>query len=216
MEERTSVAKHLVRLALLAALLALAIPVAAARAGGGLLGGLLPALVGGNCGAESTPFAPWGDGASYDFAPNGGFESGSTGWSLAGGAAVVDGNESYAAHDGADSQSALIPAGGSASTTVCYGLLYPSVRFFVADASSQPATVHVRILTRSVLGILSTFDGGRFQVTTGDWQPSPKLSTLLSALAAPLGTKSMTLQVGVESGSARIDDLYIDPLCRDA
>ena len=154
-------ARYLVRLALLAALAALAIPAAAARAGGGLL----PTLLGGNCGSDSAVFAPWGDHASYYFAPNGGFESGAAGWSLTGGSAVVAGNESYAVHGAGDAQSLSIPAGGTASTTVCYGLLYPDVRFFVADASAQPATVHVRIVTRSVLGILSTFDGGSFQVS---------------------------------------------------
>lgn len=203
-------ARYLVRFALLAVLLTLAIPAAAARAGGGLVPGLLTGLLGGGCGSEAAVFAPWGDHSNYYFATNGGFESGASGWSLAGGSAVVPGNEAYAAHGAGDSQSLLIPAGGSASTTVCYGLAYPSVRFFVADASSGPATVHVRVLTRSVLGILSTFDGGTFQVT-GSWQPSPKLSTLLSALAAPLGTKSMTLQISVDNGSAQIDDLAVDP-----
>jgi len=37
------------------------------------------------------------------------------------------------------------------------------------------------------------------------------VSTLFSALAAPLGTKSMQLQFTVESGSAQIDDLFVDP-----
>jgi hypothetical protein len=205
------VARYLVRLALLATLAALAIPAAAAQAGGGLLTGLL----GGGCGTDSAVFAPWNDHANYYFAANGGFESGAANWSLGGGSAVVGGSESYAVHGAGESSSLLIPAGGTASTTVCYGLLYPSIRFFVADASDQPATVHVRVVTKSVLGILSTFDGGSFQVS-GGWQASPKLSTLLSALAAPLGTKSMTLQISVDQGSAQIDDLYIDPFVRDA
>jgi hypothetical protein len=202
------VARFSLRLALVAALAALAIPAAAARADGGLLTGLL----GGGCGTDAPVFAPWGDYASYYFAPNGGFESGATGWSFARGAGVVGGSESYSV-SGAGAYSGYIPTGGSASTTVCYGVLYPDVRFFVKDASAAPATVHVRIVTRSLLGVLSVLDGGTFEVT-GDWQPSPKLSTLLSALAAPLGTKSMTLQISVDSGAAQIDDLYVDPFVR--
>src|SRR5438045_7866168 len=52
--------------------------------------GLLPA-----CAARptSTPFAPWGDSSSYFLMPGGGFESGASGWALAGGAAVGNGNE---------------------------------------------------------------------------------------------------------------------------
>jgi hypothetical protein len=34
---------------------------------------------------------------------------------------------------------------------------------------------------------------------------------LFSALAAPLGAKSMQLQFTVESGSASIDELFVDP-----
>lgn len=204
-------ARYLIRLCVVAAVAAIAIPAGAAKADGGLLTGLL----GGGCGSDYQPFAPWGDNVSYNFAPNGGFESGSTGWALAGGAAVVSGNESYAVHTATDSHSALVPTRGSVSTNVCYGLLYPSIRFFVADAGSTPATVHVRVVAHSLLGILSVLDGGTFQVS-GGWQPSPKLSTLLSALAAPLGAKSLSLQISVDTGSALVDDLYVDPFCRDA
>jgi hypothetical protein len=203
------VARYLVRLAVLGAIAAIAIPVAAANAGGGLI----TTLIGGNCGSDAPVFAPWADASQYYFAPNGGFESGASGWSFTGGAAVVSGNESYDVHSSGDDRSALIPAGGSASTTVCYGLLYPSVRFFAQSVGDQPATIDVRVQTKSLLGLVSTLDGGTFQVSNG-WQPSPKLSTLLSAIAAPLGMKAMSLQITVVSGTAQIDDLYVDPFVR--
>ena len=202
-------ARYLVRLAVLGAIAAIAIPVAAANAGGGLI----TTLLGGGCGSDTPVFAPWADASQYYFAPNGGFESGASGWSFTGGAAVVGGNESYDVHSAGDDQSAIIPAGGSASTTVCYGLLYPSVRFFAQSVGDQPATIDVRVQTKSLLGIVSTLDGGTFQVS-GGWQPTPKLSTLLSAIAAPLGAKSMSLQITVVSGTAQIDDLYVDPFLR--
>ncbi len=202
-------ARYFVRLAVLAAIAAIAIPAATASAGGGLL----TTLLGGNCGSDTPVFAPWADASQYYFAPNGGFESGASGWSFSGGAAVVGGNESYDVHSSGDDQSALVPAGGSVSTTVCYGLLFPSVRFFTQSVGDQPATIDVKVQTKSLLGIVSTLDGGTFQVN-GGWQPSPKLSTLLSAIAAPLGVKSMTLQITVLSGAAQVDDLYIDPLVR--
>ena len=176
-----------------------------AKAGGGLLGGLL----GGSCPASAPVFLPWGDLASYYFAPNGGFESGSTGWSLYGGAAVVtQANEPWYLA-GFGSHALQIPAGGSASINVCYGLTYPAVRAFAAGQGGS-ATVHVRVVSRSLLGVLSVLDGGTFQVNQG-WSPTPKISTLFSALAAPLGTKSMQLQFTVESGTVQIDDLFVDP-----
>jgi hypothetical protein len=166
-------------------------------------------LIGGNCGAAAPVFAPWGDWSFYYFAPNGGFENGSAGWSLSGGAAVVtqDNEPWYLA--GFGSHALQIPTGGNASINVCYGVTYPAVRFFVAGQDG-PARVHVRVVTRSLLGLLSVLDGGTF--TTGQgWDPSPKTSTLLSSLASLVGTKTMQLQFTVESGTAQIDDLFVDP-----
>ena len=170
---------------------------------------LLPGLLGGNCGSTSAVFAPWGDSLKYYFAPNGGFESGSTGWSLSGGAAVVSGNESFNVHSSRDSKSLLIPNGGSAAINVCYGATYPGFRFFVKSADGKAANVRVRVVARSLLGLLSILDGGTSAVGPG-WAPSAKISCLFSALVAPLGTKSMQIQI-IADGNVQIDDLYVDP-----
>lgn len=167
-------------------------------------GALLP-----NCGSTSQVFKPWSDPSPYYFASNGGFETGTTGWTLAGQASVVGGNDPYNL-SGAGSHALLLKTGASASINVCYGLTYPAIRFVAAGAGGS-AVVHVRIVSRSLLGLLSTLDGGRFTVPAG-WNAAPKLSTLFSALAAPLGARSMTIQISVESGSAYIDDLFVDPL----
>ncbi len=172
--------------------------------------GLITGLLGGNCGATLPVFAPWGDFAGYYYAPNGGFENGSAGWSLAGGAAVVTQSNEPWYLAGFGSHALSIPNGGSASISVCYGVTYPGVRFFAAGTGGS-ATIHVRVISHSLLGVLSVLDGGTF--TAGQqWSPSPKVSSLFSALASPLGTKSMQLQFTVESGSAQIDDLFVDPV----
>jgi hypothetical protein len=166
-------------------------------------------LIGGNCGFTAPVFAPWGDWSSYYFAPNGGFENGSAGWTLGGGAAVVTADNEPWYLAGFGSHALEIPKGGSASINVCYGLTYPAVRFFVAGENG-PATVHVRVVTRSLLGLLSILDGGTFTASEG-WNPSPKVSTLLSSVASLVGSKTMQLQFTVENGTAQIDDLFIDP-----
>ena len=172
--------------------------------------GLITGLLGGGCGVTAPVFAPWGDLAGYYFAPNGGFESGSKGWALGGGAAVgTQANEPWYLA-GFGSHALQIPTGGSAAINVCYGATYPGVRFF-ASGENGPAVVHVRVVSHSLLGVLSVLDGGTFRADQG-WSPSPKVSTLFSALAAPLGTKTMQLQFSVESGSAQIDDVFVDPL----
>src|SRR5690242_21486132 len=75
--------------ALLVARVALCAP--AAMASGSLLG------LNNDCGSTSQPFAQFGDSRNYTFGANGGLESGSTGWSLGGGA-IVPGNESFYVH----------------------------------------------------------------------------------------------------------------------
>jgi hypothetical protein len=59
----------------------------------------------------------------------------------------------------------VIPKGGSAAINVCYGLTYPAVRF-VVKGNGAPATVHVRVNSRSLPGILSILDGGTFTAGT--------------------------------------------------
>jgi hypothetical protein len=191
--------------ALLMIVVGLAATGGTANAGGGLLSGLL----GGGCGPTAPVFLPWGDWASYYFAPNGGFESGSAGWTLSGGATVVQQENEPWFLAGFGSHALQIPSGGSASVSVCFGATYPAVRAFAAGQGG-PATIRVRVVSRGLLGALSVLDGGTFQVGES-WKPTPKLSTLLSALASPLGAKTMTLQFTVENGTAQIDDLFINP-----
>jgi hypothetical protein len=196
--------RRLAVLLLVVATSALASTVGTARAG------LITGLLGGGCGATVPAFAAWGDWSGYYFPPNGGFENGSAGWSLTGGASVVTQDNEPWFLAGFGTHALSIPTGGSASVSVCYGLTYPGVRVF-ASGTDGPATIHVRVVAHSLLGVLSVLDGGTF--TAGSqWSPSPKVSTLFSALAAPLGTKTMELQFTVENGTAQIDDLFVDPL----
>ena len=193
----------------LAGLVLVTVVAAFASTAGTAKAGLITGLLGGGCGATAPVFLPWGDLESYYFAPNGGFENGSTNWSLSGGAQVVAQNNEPWFLAGFGSHALQIPTGGSASINVCFGTTYPAVRFFAAGVGGN-ARIHVRVVSRSLLGVLSILDGGTF--TAGDtWSPSPKVSTLFSALGAPLGAKTMQLQFTVESGTAQIDDLFVDP-----
>jgi hypothetical protein len=195
------------RLAVLVVVLA---ATALASTVGSAKAGLITGLLGGGCGVTAPVFLPWGDSAAYYFAPNGGFESGTTGWTLGGGAGVVTQNNEPWFLSGFGAHALRIPTGGSAAINVCYGATYPGVRFFVSGQNGS-AVVHVRVVSRSLLGVLSVLDGGTFNAGTG-WAPSPKISTLFSALASPLGSKTMQLQFTVESGTAQIDDVFVDPL----
>lgn len=186
---------------------------AAASSAGAAAGpaALTTALLGGNCGATQAAFSQWGDSNQYYFTSNGGFESGSSGWTLTGGAQVVSGNEPFHVHSPSDSQSLLIPGGGSATSPAeCFGLTTPGIRFF-AMSDSGSATIHVRVIATGLLGVLSVLDGGTATVGPA-WAPTPVFSTLFSQLDVPVGTKSIQIQI-TASGNVQIDDLYIDPFC---
>ena len=197
------------RLSLTVLAMAVSSAFASVAQAGGIAGSLSASLIGGNCGATSAVFAPWGDSHSYYLIPEGGFESAGAGWTLAGGARVVQGNESFHVHATADNSSLLVPSGSSAtSPAICFGLLNPGVRFFATSTSGQ-ASVHVQLIARGLLGILSVLDGGSAPVGPA-WAPTPVFSTTFSQLDVPVGTKTIQLVI-TTTGNVQIDDLYIDP-----
>jgi hypothetical protein len=197
-------ARGSIGLALLVMAVAAALAAPAAQAKGNLLG------LNTQCGPTSKPFAQFGDYRNYSFGANGGLESGSTGWSLSGGAAVVSENESYYAHSRYDSHSLSLPAGSSVTTPqFCMGTLSTWVRFF--SKSNGPGSLRVQIQYRSLLGsVLGILNVGTVSGSSS-WQPSPAFLNLQS-LNCLLGAKALQLKLTVTSGSFQVDDFYVDPL----
>ena len=156
----------------------------------------------------AKPFTPWSDYANYAFSPNGGFESGSTGWSLSG-AKVAPGNESFYLHSSGDKNSLSIPDGASAtSPAMCISLFSGKMRFVARGDAGAKVKVQIvyRGLLSSVLGIL---DGGTYSVGKG-WSPSPEVGMLGGVL--PLLTSSVSFRFVASGGAVSIDDVYLDPM----
>jgi hypothetical protein len=179
-------------------------------ANAGLLDGLGQLLLP-TCGTNSQPFAQFGDYRSYFPLPNGGFETGSSGWTLSGGARVVADNEPWQVNGSGGSALSLPPGGSATSPTTCINLLDPSFRMFAkSTAASGDLRVQIvfRGLTGNLLGILNvgTFDNERYT----DWQPS---QDVLSALALPVLTVSAQVRFTslAGSGSWQVDDIFVDP-----
>ena len=192
-------ASAVLALGLVGSAIALAVGTAPASAGLGLA---CPS-------ATSTPFAAWKDYANYAFAPDGGFESGGSGWSLSGGARVVSGNESYYVHSRTDKTSMSLPKGASATSPgMCISLLSSKMRFLVrGDAGSS---VKVQVVYRGLLSsVLGIFDGGTISAGS-TWKPSPALGMLGGVL--PLLTTSVSFRFTAVNGAAAIDDVYLDPM----
>ena len=159
--------------------------------------------------ATSTPFAGWKDYANYAFAPDGGFESGGSGWALSGGARAVSGNEPFYVHSKLDKASLSLPRGASAtSPPMCISLFSSKMRFVVRGDAGSSVKVQIvyRGLLSSVLGIL---DGGTVSAG-GSWKASPQIGMLGGVL--PLLTSSVSFRFTAVNGAAAIDDVYLDPM----
>jgi hypothetical protein len=169
--------------------------------------GLLPSCPG----TYSKPFAPWGDSASYTLVGDGTFEGGAAGWSLAGGAKVVAGNEPFYVHGSGESRSLLLPRGSTAtSPPVCMVLGRPKARLF-AVAPGGAGSMRVDVLSRNLLGILSVIDGGVVNAGSG-WAPTQPLSLLGSNLSSALWATWVQLRFRpIGDTSLAIDDVYVDP-----
>lgn len=186
----------------------------AAPAHASLLTGVLPGLVSpsdtpATCDTKtSQPFARWGDMRNYVLVPGGSFESGAVGWKLSGGAKVVYGNEPFYVRSTADRYSLYLPPGSSVTTPpMCFALGDWNARFF----SIGSGTVRVKIVVKSLLGVLSILDGGAAS-SGSTWRPSPKVGLLLTNVTGLLAVDSISLRfVPANTSGIRIDDVYLDP-----
>lgn len=194
--------------ALSAALVATALSVPSANAG--LLDGVGQLLLP-TCGTNSQPFAQFGDYRSYFPIPNNGFESGSKGWSLSGGARVVSANEPWHVNGSGRSALSLSPGATATSPPTCINLLNPSFRMFARSAAADRdlrVQIVFRGLTGNLLGVLNfaSFDSGQYP----DWQPSQDVP---SVLALPILTISAQIRFTslASSGTWQVDDIFVDP-----
>lgn len=172
-----------------------------------------------NCDEQtlSQPFLPWVDPAHYTLAPNGGFEQGSSKWSLTGDASVGSGNESYYVRDSDDSKSLGLPAGSSAtSDTVCVGIEHPTLRLFARNTGSELSTLRVDVLFEDAAGNVNSAPIG--MLTAGEsWQPTavmPLVVNLLPLLPGESTPVAFEFTPQGDGGDWRIDDVYVDPLRR--
>ncbi len=203
----------LMRRALLAAITAVAMTGAlAAPASAGIL-----TASESNCGDETLtqPFAQFGDRANYKLVRNGAFEAGTGGWTLAGGAKVVSGNEPWKVGGSAHAKSLVLPAGSTAiSPTSCVGLAEPTLRFF-AKKNRAPllgiSTLAVSVYVKTSLGLTVPVPVG-VVLGNGQWKPTPPMLIVANLLPLLPGDRTpVAFQFTPVLGDWQIDDLYVDP-----
>jgi hypothetical protein len=165
-----------------------------------------------------TPFQPWLDYASYTPLRGGNFESSVAGWSLSGGAAVANGNESFNAA-GPGSSSLTIPSDGSAtSPTICVGIEHPTIRFFAKRNTGGLlglSTMRVDVLFETTVGLVSSLPIG-VVLPSGTWQPTLPMTVIASLLPLlPGQTTPVAFRfTPLLGGSWSVDDVFVDPYGR--
>jgi hypothetical protein len=195
---------------LVLALLYLLLTLAAAGSSQAALLPTAPKVV---CNPPGQFFLPWQDTAYYGIFPGGALESGTSGWSLGGGAKVVSGNETFYVNSRSDTHSLYMPAGSSVTTpAACFQVADWQVRFFLKNLGPSSGALRVQVISHGLLGIVSILDAGT--VSAGStWQPSaPVTIDLLSQLGGLLTNNTLSLRLtAVNSGVFQVDDLYLDP-----
>lgn len=163
------------------------------------------------------PFLSWLDPMQYTLAPNGGLESGSTGWSQGGGAKVVSGNETFYVRSASDKYSLSLPSSSSATTsTTCVKTLDAQMRLFVINTGSLLSTLKVEVLYKDAAGNTRALPIALL-TGTASWHPTLPTAFLANLLYPPLITDGK-IEVAFRftpQGSLsgwRIDDLYVDPV----
>jgi hypothetical protein len=158
----------------------------------------------------SQAYKPWLDYSYYK--PVDDFETGSDGWTLTGGAAVVNGDATSRIGRSTDAKSLSLPSGSTATTPpVCVGLNEPTMRYFARKNSGLLSTLSVSVQVQLELGVWVTLPIG--VDLGGAWHPS--LPTVVGANLLPLLPPDMTAVrfkfAPLLGGSWQIDDVYVDP-----
>jgi hypothetical protein len=163
----------------------------------------------------TQPFARFGDTANYK--EIGDFESGTSGWTLAGGAKVVAGNETYKVGGAADAKSLSLPNGSSAvSPFTCVGLAEPTLRLFAKRNSALlglVSTLNVQMQVQTSLGLSLWLPVLPGDLGGSSWHPTAKMPLIANLLTLSATDRTpVRFRIAPLLGSWQVDDVYVDPM----
>ncbi|MDQ3675794.1 MAG: hypothetical protein M3401_03170 [Actinomycetota bacterium] len=167
--------------------------------------------------AVSQPFAAWLDTADYALAPDGDLEDGGTIWTLADGAAVVEGNEPFQIGAASDHRSLALPAGSSATTApMCIGTEHRTIRFIARNDGVQSGSLRVDAVFRTPGGTVNSVRLGDVRGSE-TWSPTAELRTIVNRMAVAQHNAMSVSWRFTPRGEASwsIDDVYVDPFRRN-
>jgi hypothetical protein len=167
----------------------------------------------GNCPDEpplSQPFLAFGDDDSYFLAPSGDFESGAPGWTLDGGAALVDGPA------GTGTALSLPPGAAAISPPICVTRNHVSARLF-GQAFDGPRRDRARISV-DVAGPTGLITADKNIRVEDSWQPTRafRLGASFFDLDLVTGTTEIRMRFVTDGpATAVLDNLWVDPKARN-
>lgn len=164
-------------------------------------------------GTVSQAFAAFGDSGSYTAVLNAGAESGTTGWTIAAGAGVVDANEPwFVSGNTADHHAFNLPAGASVtSTPFCVDETFTHFRAFARNLTGKGA-LRVEILFTDEKGkpVVRRVDDVR---GTSAWGPTGA-EPIRVVKKAGVSSVPVSFRFTARGGAFQLDDVYIDPWAR--
>lgn len=161
-------------------------------------------------------FLAYNDANQYFLAPGGNFENGAPGWSFAGGAATVLGNNTAGGDPTSNTRSLSLPSGSSAtSPLVCVTALDPAMRFYARNSGSASSQLGVWVNYTLPNGYPGSLLVARVS-GTGTWTPTAAYAYVMNVLAlvSPTGTTNVAFRFAPldSAGKWQIDDVWVDPL----
>jgi hypothetical protein len=159
----------------------------------------------------TQPFAAWGDSSFYKLVPGGSFENGTTGWSLSGGAGLVNGSEPFGVTGSVGKKSMNLPAGASVqSPFTCADAAYPTFRFLARNNGLLSTALVSVVYKLPLLGQVAVPVGTI--LLSGNWAPSaPMLTASLVTGLLSGGTTQVAFRFTELTGDSQIDDVFVDP-----
>jgi hypothetical protein len=157
--------------------------------------------------AFARVFKPWNDRALYTLAPGGDFETAAEGWTLEGATLAAD-SSTFELGAALGASSLELPAGATAvSPAICVERGFPSFRLVARSVSTEHAVVKVSV----VYADGRTKKTGRLKPAAA-WAVTRKLSLKQGRFRIRRGDSALVqLRFAVTAGTARIDDVYVDP-----
>jgi hypothetical protein len=154
-------------------------------------------------------FLRWGDPALYAALPGGSFEPSAPAWTLAGGAAAVEGNEPFHIGNASDYRSLRLPPGATGtSPAICLGADHPTLRLLVSNSGGAAGSYLTVSAVVSSAGEQRTVPLAT--LTADPWTPTAPLPVALNLLALAM-PQSVAFRFDATGGKWAIDDVYVDP-----